>query len=207
MQVEELDSNDLVNMCIQGDREPLQEYMHRVVKLTVRARRVSESSTIDAIVGGLRVENCQDVLDRIKPKSLQKLFEVMKEYCKSDKGRLRRLDRANAAKKQKQQGQWDQAKGWQTHLPKQAPRQVNNVSAPPDQNQNRNGDGQKGGHKNGKGPKPQQPHPPQRGGGAKGFSIGSMGSTLTTTPINALRRSRRSWSGKLRRRRRQRAWL
>jgi hypothetical protein len=26
------------------------------------------------------------VLDRIKPKSLQELFEVMQEYCKSDKG-------------------------------------------------------------------------------------------------------------------------
>jgi hypothetical protein len=41
---------------------------------------VSESSIIDAIVAGLRVENCQDVLDRVKPKSLQELFEVMQEY-------------------------------------------------------------------------------------------------------------------------------
>jgi hypothetical protein len=81
MQVEELDSNDLVNMCVQGDRESLQEYMHRVVKLTARAPTVSESSIIDAIVGGLRVGKCQDVLDRVKPKSLQELFEVMKEYC------------------------------------------------------------------------------------------------------------------------------
>jgi hypothetical protein len=85
MQVEELDSNDLVNMCIQGDKESLQEYMHIVVKLTARAPGVSESSTIDAIVGGLRVGNCQDVLNRIRPKSLQELFEVMQEYCKSDK--------------------------------------------------------------------------------------------------------------------------
>jgi hypothetical protein len=54
--------------------------------------------------GGLRVGNCQDVLDRIKPKSLQELFKVMQEYCKSDKGRRRRLDRANAAKKQEQPG-------------------------------------------------------------------------------------------------------
>jgi hypothetical protein len=131
MQVEELDSNDLVNLCVQGDKESLQEYMHRVVKLTARASGVSESSTIDAIVGGLRVGNCQDVLDRIKPKSLQELFEVMQEYCKSDKGRRRRLDRANAAKKQKQQGQWDTPKGWQNHPPKQSYRQVNNVSAPP----------------------------------------------------------------------------
>jgi hypothetical protein len=44
------------------------------------------------------------MLDRIKPKSLQELFEVMQEYCKSDKGRRQRLDRANTAKKQKQQG-------------------------------------------------------------------------------------------------------
>jgi hypothetical protein len=169
MQVKELDSNDLVNMCIQGDRESLQVYMHRVVKLTARASGVSESSTIDAIRGGLRLGNCQDVLDRIKPKSLQTLFEVMQEYCKSGKGRRRRLDQANAAKKQKQQGQWDSPKGWQNHLPKQAHRQVNNVSAPSDQNQNRNDGGHKGGHKNGRGPKPPQPHPPPQGGGEKFF--------------------------------------
>jgi hypothetical protein len=78
--------------------------MHKVVKLIARAPSVSESSTIDAIVGGLKVGNCQDMLDRIKLKSLQELFEVMQEYCKSDKGRRRRLDRANAAKKDKQQG-------------------------------------------------------------------------------------------------------
>jgi hypothetical protein len=46
MQVEELDSNDLVNLCVQGDKESLQEYMHRVVKLTARVPGVSESSTI-----------------------------------------------------------------------------------------------------------------------------------------------------------------
>jgi hypothetical protein len=58
MQVEELDSNDLVNMCIQGGKESLQEYMNRVVKLTAHAPGVSESSTIGAIVRGLRVGNC-----------------------------------------------------------------------------------------------------------------------------------------------------
>jgi hypothetical protein len=64
--------------------------------------------------------NCQDVLDRVKSKSLQELFEVMQEYCKSDKGRHRRLDRANAAKNQKQQEQWDQPKGWKiSHRSKQ----------------------------------------------------------------------------------------
>jgi hypothetical protein len=58
MQVEELDSNDLVNMCIQGDKESLQEYMNIVVKLTAHAPGVSESITIGAIIRGLRVGNC-----------------------------------------------------------------------------------------------------------------------------------------------------
>jgi hypothetical protein len=188
MQVEELDSNDLVNMCVQGDRESLQEYMHRVVKLTARAPGVSESSIIDAIVGGLRVGNCQDVLDRVKPKSLQELFEVMQEYCKSDKGRRRRLDRANAVKKQKQQGQWDQPKGWQNHPPKQANHQINNVSAPPDQNQNRSGGGHKGGHKNGRGrSRSSKTHLSEAA--VSVFSVGSMGSMPSITHTSAPRRS------------------
>jgi hypothetical protein len=172
--------------------------MHRVVKLTARAPGVSESSTIDAIVGGLRVGNCQDVLDRIKPKSLQELFEVMQEYCKSDKGRRRRLDRANAAKKQKQQGQWDQPRGWQNHPPKQAHRQVKTRI------------GTAMGTKEGTRmveDRSHNSHIHHPKGAAKGFSVGSMGSTLTTTLITALQRSRRRWSGKLRRERRQRAWL
>jgi hypothetical protein len=61
MQAEELDSNDLVNMCIQGDKESLQEYMHRVVKLTTQAPGVSESSIIDTIMGALKVGTCQKV--------------------------------------------------------------------------------------------------------------------------------------------------
>jgi hypothetical protein len=135
-----------------------------VVKLTAHAPGVSESSTIDAVVGGLEGRNRQDVLDRIKPKSLQEIFEVMQEYCKSDKGRRRRLYRANTGKKQKQQGQWDSPKGWQNHPPKQAHRQVNNVSASSNQIQSRNGGGHKGPHKNGRGPKPPQPSPPPPGG-------------------------------------------
>jgi hypothetical protein len=143
--------------------------MHRVVKLTARAPGVSESSTIDAIVGGLRVGNCQHVLDGIKPKSLQELFEVMQRYYKSDKGHRRRLDRANAAKKQKQQGQWDAPKGWQNHPLKQSYRQVNNVSTHTDPNQNKGNGGHKGGNKNNRRPKPPQPPPPPQGGCVRYF--------------------------------------
>jgi hypothetical protein len=78
MQVEELDSNDLVNMCVQGDRESLQEYMHRVVKLTARAPGVSENSIIDAIVGGLRLETAKMCL-------MESNRSLYKNYLKSCK--------------------------------------------------------------------------------------------------------------------------
>jgi hypothetical protein len=189
MQVEELDSNELVNMCVQGDRESLQEYMHKVVKLTARAPGVSESSIIDAIIGGLRVGNCQDVLDRIRPKSLEELFEVMQEYCKSDKGRRRRLDRANAVKKQKQQGQWDQPKGWQNHPPKQANRQINNVSAPLTRTRIGTAVVTKVDTKMAEG-RSRSSKTRLSWAAAGGFFVGSMGSTPSITPINALRQSR-----------------
>jgi hypothetical protein len=162
--------------------------MHRVVKLTARAPAVSESSIIDAIVGALTVGNCQDVLDRVKPKSLQELFEVMQEYCNSDKGRRRRLDRANAAKKQKQQGQWDQPKGWQNQPPKQANRQINNVSTPPDQNQHRGG-GHKGGYKHNRG-RSRSSTIRLSGPAVSGFFAGSMELMPSTTRTSVPRRSR-----------------
>lgn len=86
MQVEELNSNDFTNMCIQVEKETLQKYMHRVVRMTTRAPRVSKDSIIDATIGGLKVGTCQDLLDRYWTNSVQELFEVMQEYCKLDKG-------------------------------------------------------------------------------------------------------------------------
>jgi hypothetical protein len=190
MQVKELDSNDLVNMCIQGDKESLQEYMHRVVKLTARAPGVSESSTIDAIVGSLRVGNCQDVLDRIKPKSLQELFEVMQEYCKSDKGHYRRLDRANAAKKQKQQGQWDTPKGVQNHPPSSHIGKSTTCLHPPTKTRAEETVDTKEGTRT-VGDRSPRSHPHHLKGAVTGISVGSMGSMHTTTFISALRQSRR----------------
>jgi hypothetical protein len=177
----------------------------RVYALTARAPGVSESSTIDAIVGGLSVENCQDMLDRIKPKSLQELFEVMQEYCKSDKGR-RRLDRANTAKKQKQQGQWDTPKGCQNHPPKSSHTVKSTMYLhPPIKTRAETAVGTKEGTRM-VGDRSHRNRLHHLKGAAKGFSVGSMGSMLTTTRITALLRSRRRWTGKLRKRRRQPGW-
>jgi hypothetical protein len=60
-----------------GAKESLQEYTHKVVKLTSRGPRVSEDSIIVTIVGGLKVSTFQDLLGRVKPKSVQELFEIM----------------------------------------------------------------------------------------------------------------------------------
>jgi hypothetical protein len=176
-----------------------------MVKLTERAPGVSESSTIDAIVGRLRVGNCQDMLNKIKLISLQEPFEVMQQYYKYDKGRRRRLDRVNTAKKQKQQGQWDSPKGWQNHPPKQAHCQVNNVAAPYDQNQSRNGGGHKGPHKNGRGPKPPQPPPPPQGGKRFFYWLHGVNAYHHTNQRPSAIKKKIEWEEE--RRRRQRAWL
>jgi hypothetical protein len=190
MQVEELDSNDLVNMCIQGDKESLQKYMHRVVKLTARAPRVSESSTIDAIVGGLRVGNCQVVLDRIKPKSLQELFEVMQEYYKSDKGHRRRLDEPmQPRQKSNRVSGIHQGDGRiirrSSHTAKSTmclhPLIKTRTEAAVDTKEGTRTAGDRN----------PRSHLHHIKGAAKGVSVGSMGSMHTTTRISALRQSRR----------------
>jgi hypothetical protein len=189
MQVEELDSNDLVNMCVQGDRESLQEYMHRVVKLTARAPGVSESSIIDAIVGGLRVGNCQDVLDRVKQKPLQELFEVMQEYCKSDKGRRRRLDRANAAKKQKQQGSGTNRRGGK--ITRRSKQTVRSTTYRHPLTRTRTGAvvGTRADTRVAEG-RSRSSKTRLSEAAVSGFSVGSMGSTPNITHTSALRRPR-----------------
>jgi hypothetical protein len=114
----------------------------------------------------------------------------MQEYCKYDKGRRRRLDQANAAKKQKQQGQWDTTKGWQNHPPKQLYREVNNVSTPLTKTRTEATVDTKEGTRM-VGDQSPRSHLHHLKGAATGISVGSMGSMHTTTRISALWQSRR----------------
>ena len=65
----------------------MQEYLHRLVRLRARAPNVAEKIIIDIMVATLSLGPCGEYLERHKPKTLNRLFEIMQEYCISDKGK------------------------------------------------------------------------------------------------------------------------
>jgi len=69
----------------------LQEYLHNLVKLRTRAPNVDEKTIIDAAIVGLSLGPCGEYLERRRPKTLSRLFEIMQEYCISDKGKRQRI--------------------------------------------------------------------------------------------------------------------
>ena len=90
---------DKVNSCdfhnLKQEGSTLQEYLHRLVRLCARALEVAEKTIINATVAGLDLRPCEEYLERRKPKTIDKLFEMMQEYCISDKGKRRRLKEIN----------------------------------------------------------------------------------------------------------------
>ena len=52
----------------QGDKETLQEYLQRVVKLRAKAPEVPAQSIIDAAIRGLTLGPCGEYLERCMPK-------------------------------------------------------------------------------------------------------------------------------------------
>ena len=69
--------------------------MHRLVRLHARAPDVAEKTIIDAAIAGLSLGPCGEYLERHRPKTLNRLFEFMQEYCVSDKGKRRRIEEMN----------------------------------------------------------------------------------------------------------------
>jgi hypothetical protein len=65
LKIEELTSCDFHNYK-QGEKETLQEYMQRIIKLWAKAQNVADLTVIEAATSGLRVGSCQDYLDRCK---------------------------------------------------------------------------------------------------------------------------------------------
>ncbi|RLN39011.1 retrotransposon protein [Panicum miliaceum] len=117
--------------CKQGDKEPLQEYMQCIIKMRARAPKVADLSVIKATINGLRIGPCQDYLDSCKPRTVGELFDIMQEYCKSDRGR-RRIDAMNQEKKART-NQWSHPKPWHVDQLKQHnQRPVNTVLGGPE---------------------------------------------------------------------------
>lgn len=71
----------------------------------------------------------QDYLDRHKHRNITKLFEIIHDYAKSDRGRRRQIDATNTLKKQETQP--GTTRQWQHEQPQTAPRTIHNVSSKP----------------------------------------------------------------------------
>jgi hypothetical protein len=86
----------------------LQEYIKRLAKARAKAPHVGTTTVIDAAIDGLKVGPYGEYLNRRRPKTEKQLFDIMQEYCLSDRGRQRRVDeynkRKNPAKSQEQWG-------------------------------------------------------------------------------------------------------
>ena len=73
----------------------LQEYLERIIKLHARGPEVADQSIIVVVVYGINLGPCGEYLSRRKPKTVSKLFEIMQEYCISDRAKRRRLEEKN----------------------------------------------------------------------------------------------------------------
>ena len=60
---------------------------------------------------------CCEYLERRKPKTVNKLFEIIQEYCKSDRGKRRRIEEMNEQKKSRNSDR-SHSKPWHTDQPK-----------------------------------------------------------------------------------------
>jgi len=89
-----------VNSCafhnLKQEESSLQEYLHSLVRLRARAPDVDEKTIIDAAIPGLSLGLCGEYLEHCRPKTLNRLFEIMQEYCVSNKGKRRRIEEMNA---------------------------------------------------------------------------------------------------------------
>ena len=90
---DEINSFDFHNLKQGGST--LQEYLHRLVRLRARAPDVAEKTIIDVAVAGLSLGPCGEYLERRKPTTINRLFEIMQEYCISDKGKRQKIEEMN----------------------------------------------------------------------------------------------------------------
>ncbi|RLN42676.1 gag protein [Panicum miliaceum] len=124
----------VVELYEQGEKETLQEYMHRFVKLHAKAPHVPDVTVVDAVIAGLQMGPCGEYLDRCKPRTVEELFDVMQEYSKSDRGRRRRIEACNQENKNRS-NQWSQSKSWHAEQSKQQNHKPVNTVAGGQQNQ------------------------------------------------------------------------
>jgi hypothetical protein len=70
----------------------LQEYLQSLIKLHARGPDVTDQSIIDSVVKGISLGPWGEYLSRCRPKTVTKLFEIMQEYCISDRSKRQKLE-------------------------------------------------------------------------------------------------------------------
>ena len=70
-----------------------------MIKLRAKGPDVTDQSIIDSVVNGISLGPCGEYLTRRRPKTVTKLFEIMQEYCISDRAKRRRLEEKSEQKK------------------------------------------------------------------------------------------------------------
>ena len=103
----------------------LQEYLPSLIKLHARGPDVADQSIIDSVVKGISLGPCGEYLTRRRPKTVTKLFEIMQEYCISDRAKRQKLEEMNEQRKSRNNDRSHQ-KPWHCDQSKQ--KTVNSVS-------------------------------------------------------------------------------
>jgi len=103
----------------------LQEYLQSLIKLCARGPNITDQSIIDSVVNGISLGSCGEYLTRRRPKTVTKLFEIMQEYCISDRAKRQKLEEMNEKRKSRNSERSHQ-KPWHSDQSKQ--KTVNSVS-------------------------------------------------------------------------------
>jgi len=56
---------------------------------------VAKKTIIEAAIAGLNLGPCGEYLEPHKPKTLNRPFEIMQEYCISNRGKRQRIEEMN----------------------------------------------------------------------------------------------------------------
>jgi hypothetical protein len=121
-------SSDLYN-CKQKDREPLWNFVRRLMQQRSHIPEANDKTTIQALIKGLTPRPTASHLTRKKPKTIDELFYELEEYIMSDEDHRRRVAEGNETRQGNREMTW---------IPQfQNPRNINNVENPQSEQNNR----------------------------------------------------------------------
>ena len=70
-----------------------------MIKLRARGPDITDQSIIDSVVKEISLGPCGEYLTRRRSKTVTKLFEIMQEYCVSDRAKRQKLEEMNEQRK------------------------------------------------------------------------------------------------------------